>query len=64
MVGILVAFWDGLFSGAMFVLGSVYLEDYSGLGPLWQARSEVFSGHRLHETPLFSGGGFRYFWIF
>ena len=24
MVGILVSFWDGLFSGAMLVLGSVY----------------------------------------
>ena len=31
----------------------VCLEDYSGLGTLWQARSEVFSGHRLHETPPF-----------
>ena len=25
MVGILVSFWDGLFSGAMLVLGSVHL---------------------------------------
>ena len=24
MMGILVSFWDGLFSGAMLVLGSVY----------------------------------------
>ena len=26
MVGILVSFWDGLFSGAMLVLGSVQIE--------------------------------------
>ena len=28
MVGVLVSFWDGLFSGAMFVFGSVIHRNY------------------------------------
>jgi len=28
MVGQLVSYWDGLFSGAMLVLGSVFGEDF------------------------------------
>ena len=41
MVGILVSFWDGLFSGAMLVLGSVNLEPFNRKKPFIQTPDHV-----------------------
>ena len=49
MVGILVSFWDGLFSGAMLVSGRV---DFSGLKPLAYLNMLVFFSGLTHRKSL------------